>query len=49
MALGSSQIDESRFPRSGDGHASPDFASAANRVDLDISGGVGAVRVVGVA
>jgi len=49
MALGSSQIDETRFPRSADGHASPEFGTAANRVDLDISGGVGSVRVVGVA
>ena len=49
MALGSSQIDEARFPRSSDGHASPGFATAENRVDLDISGGVGSVRVVGVA
>jgi hypothetical protein len=47
MALGSSQIDETRFPRSGDGFASPDYDTAANRVDIDVQGGVGSVRVVG--
>lgn len=48
MALGSSQVDETRFPRTGDGYASPDYATAANRVDIDVQGGVGSVRVVGV-
>lgn len=47
MGLGSSQVDESRFPRIGDGYESADFSSAANRVDLDIQGGVGSVRVRG--
>ena len=46
MALGSSQVDEARFPRVGDGYESPDYATAANRVDIDISGGVGSVKVV---
>ena len=49
MALGSSHIDESRFPRTGDVYQSTDYATAANRVDLDIQGGVGSLRVVGVA
>jgi hypothetical protein len=47
MALGSSAVDESRFPRSADGYESPDFATAANRVDLDLQGGVASLRVVG--
>jgi len=47
MALGSSQIDEARFPRSGDVYQSTDYATASNRVDLDIQGGVGSLRVVG--
>jgi hypothetical protein len=47
MALGSSHIDESLFPRSGDVYQSTDYATAANRVDLDIQGGVGSLRVVG--
>jgi hypothetical protein len=45
MALGSTQVDESRFPRSNGGWESPDYAAAANRVEIEIQGGVGAVRV----
>ena len=45
MALGSSAIDQARFPRAGDGYASPDWETAANRVEIDIQGGVGSVRV----
>lgn len=48
MAIGSSQIDEGRFPRAGDVYQSIDYGSAANRVDLDIQGGVGSLRVIGV-
>ena len=47
MALGSSQVDETLFPRVGDGYESPGFAAAPNRIDIDISGGVGSVRVIG--
>ena len=47
MALGTSQVDQALFPRVGDGYESPDYATAANRVDIDISGGVGSVRVIG--
>lgn len=49
MALGSSQVDEVRFPRTGDGFESTDYATATNRVDLDLQGGVGSVRVLAVA
>jgi hypothetical protein len=49
MGLGSSQVDERRFPRSAAGFESADYGTAANRADIDISGGVGSVRVVGVA
>jgi hypothetical protein len=48
MALGSSQVDESRFPRTADGYESADYATALNRVDLDLQGGVGSLRVVGI-
>lgn len=48
MALGSNQVDEAAFPRSGDGFESPGYATATNRVDLDISGGVGSVRIVAI-
>jgi hypothetical protein len=48
MTIGSSQIDEGRFPRAGDVYQSIDYGSAANRADLDIQGGVGSLRVIGV-
>jgi hypothetical protein len=47
MALGSSQIDQARFPAVGGGYESPDYATAPNRVDIDVQGGVGSVKVVG--
>jgi hypothetical protein len=46
MALGSSQVDESRFARTGDGYASVDYETATNRVDIDVQGGVGSLRVI---
>lgn len=49
VALGSSNIDQGRFPRTVDGYASPDYANAANRADIEVRGGIGSVRVVGVA
>jgi len=49
MAIGSSQVDEARFPRTATGFESPDYPTAVNRVDLDLQGGVGSIRVVGVA
>jgi hypothetical protein len=45
MTLGSNHIDETRFPRLGDTHESPDFGSAPNRVEIDVRGGVGSLRV----
>lgn len=47
MALGSTQVDESRFRRTADGYESPDYTTATNRADITISGGVGSVRIVG--
>jgi hypothetical protein len=47
MALGSTRIDEARFPRSANGFESPDFTTAANRVEIDVRGGVGSLRVTG--
>jgi len=43
--LSSVQIDPGRFPRHGDLFISPDYDSAANRVDLEIDMGVGSVEV----
>ncbi len=47
IALGSSDVDTARFPRNAEGSAweSPDFATAANRVEIDVRGGVGSVAV----
>jgi hypothetical protein len=48
MAIGSSQIDETRFPRTASGHESSDYGTAANRADIDLRGGIGSTRVIGV-
>jgi hypothetical protein len=45
MVLGSTDVDQRRFPRIGDHHESPDFESATNRVEIEIEGGVGSVQV----
>ncbi len=46
MAIESSQIDEARFARTATGYESADYGQAANRVDLDLQGAVGSIRVV---
>ncbi|HHX43787.1 MAG TPA: hypothetical protein GX714_07375 [Chloroflexi bacterium] len=43
--LGDARVDEQRFPRSDGGYASPDYAEAADAVDLDVRNGIGAVRI----
>jgi hypothetical protein len=45
VALGSTNVDETRFPRVLDGWASPDYDTAANRVDIEVAGGLGAIRI----
>ena len=45
MGLGSTSVDEARFPRAAGGWASPDYDTAARRADITIQGGVGSVRV----
>lgn len=47
MALGTTQIDEARFPRIGDIYQSVDYGTSVNHVDIDVQGGVGSVRVLG--
>ena len=46
IALGSSDVDVARFPRTatGNGWESPDFASATNRVEIEVRGGMGSCR-----
>jgi hypothetical protein len=46
MALGRSEVDETRFPRVGDASQSADYATATDRVDIEAQGGVGSIRVV---
>lgn len=46
MTLGETSVDEAHFPRLGDGWESADYATAANRVDIDVQGGIGAFRVI---
>jgi hypothetical protein len=45
LGLGSVHVDTRRFPESAGGWASPDFESAANRAEIEVSGGVGSLRV----
>ncbi len=44
MALGSNNIS-SRFPRAGNEYVSPDYDSAANKIDIRFEGGVGSLAV----
>jgi hypothetical protein len=45
MGLGRVDVDQARFPRVADGWQSPDVATAANRVDLEVKGGIGSVTI----
>jgi len=45
MGLGSTSIDPRRFPPFAGGWASPDFASATNRIDITYHGGVGTLSI----
>ena len=45
MGIGSTSVDESRFPRTPGGWASPDYDTAQRRAEIRIQGGVGSVRV----
>jgi hypothetical protein len=48
VAIGALAVDPIRFPTAADGsHVSDDYATAANRLDLEIRGGLGAVKVIG--
>jgi hypothetical protein len=47
MAIGGTHVDQARFPSTAGGYESPDFATAANRVEIDAQGGVGSLRVIG--
>jgi hypothetical protein len=46
MAIGSNDINQQRFPHVGGDYASPDYATADNKVDIQFDGGVGSLAVV---
>lgn len=41
--LATANVDTSRFPRVGEEYCSPDYAAAANKVDIEVEAGVGSV------
>ena len=45
ISFGDTKVDEARFSRTSDGWQSPDYHSAADHVDIEISGGFGTVHV----
>jgi len=45
MALGRTDVDQRRFPRTVDGFMSPDYDTNTNRIEIDVQGGVGAVSI----
>ncbi len=45
LALGATDVDESRFPRSGRDWQSPDYDTAADAIDLAIDGALGSIRI----
>jgi hypothetical protein len=45
MGLGRVDVDPVRFQRVADGWQSPDVATAVNRVDLEVKGGMGSVTI----
>ncbi len=44
-ALASVNVDETRFPGFDNRYQSPDYETAANKVDIDVETGVGAVTI----
>ncbi len=43
--LGGISVDQSRFPRFGEVYQSADFASATDKIDVEIDGGVGGISI----
>jgi hypothetical protein len=46
LVLGSTEVDERRFPRAADGWASPDAGVDPDTTDIVLEGAFGTVRVV---
>ena len=45
VGLGSTRVDEQRFPKTSDGWASPGFETAEHRAEIRVQGGLGSFRV----
>ena len=43
--LGSIAVDQGRFPKFGDVYQSADYASAANKISIEVDGGLGSISV----
>jgi hypothetical protein len=43
--IGSMRVDETRFPKSGNGYQSAEFAGATNKMDIQVDGGVGQIEI----
>jgi hypothetical protein len=43
--MNTDEIDKNRFPMTGEGYCSADFATAANKIDILIEAGVGKVKI----
>jgi hypothetical protein len=46
VGLGSLSVDQTRFPPTADGFESPDYATAPNRAELRVDGGLESVKVL---
>ncbi|HNT77445.1 MAG TPA: hypothetical protein PKH77_20725 [Anaerolineae bacterium] len=44
-AIASVSVNQARFPRVADGYQSPDYAAAANKVDIHLDMGVGSISI----
>ena len=45
QGIGSTRVDVSRFPRAGEVYQSADYATATNKIDIDLDGGIGSINV----
>jgi hypothetical protein len=43
--MNTEDIDKTRFPLTGEGYCSPDYATAANKIDITIEAGVGKIVI----
>jgi LiaI-LiaF-like transmembrane region/Cell wall-active antibiotics response LiaF, C-terminal len=43
--LGGIRVNEARFPKFGDVYQSTDYATAANKIDIQVEGGVGSISI----